>query len=70
MLYFPAGEKSPVPPFAAYAALGILQERPGAKFQAAMPAVLPKVTQAPQYSPTAQLPPTRGTATMPVFNQK
>ena len=51
MLYFPAGEKSPVPPFAAYAALGILQERPGATFQLAVPAVLFKVTEAPQYIP-------------------
>ena len=44
MLYFPAGEKSPVPPFAAYAALGILQERPGAMLQFAEPAVLFKAT--------------------------
>ena len=33
------GEKSPVPPFAAYAALGILQERPGAMLQFAAPAL-------------------------------
>ena len=70
MLYFPAGEKSPVPPFAAYAALGILQERPSAMLQYAEPAVSYKYTQAPQYSPLLQLPPTRGAATMPVFNQK
>ena len=70
MLYFPAGEKSPVPPFAAYAALGILQERPGAKDQYALPAVPFKYTQAPQNSPSLQPPPTRGTATMPEFNKK
>ena len=58
--------KIPRSPFAAYAALGILQERPGAMDQNAMPAVPYKYTQAPQYSPLTQLPPTRGTATISV----
>lgn len=45
------GGKIPRSPFAAYAALGILQERPGATYQLAKPAVLAKYTQAPQSSP-------------------
>ena len=48
------GGEIPRSPFTAYAALGILQERPGARVQLALPAAVYKHTQAPQFSPTLQ----------------